>query len=785
MREFPRSRGCSCYVWRRLLPVLLLWLSFSSRWVRAESPEQANDPDVPTGRPSVRQLFGRDNLIAWCIVPFDSKKRGPEERAAMLQRLGFKHFAYDWRTEHIPTFDAEIEALKRHGVSLDAFWVAPGELNHESRLILDVLKRHKIKAQLWVILDLGADHASGPEQERRISAAVAKMRPLADEAKKIGCSLALYNHGGWFGEPENQVAIIRRLKTLGIDNVGMVYNLHHGHDHLARFPALLTLMKPYLVAINLNGMDTGGDKVGRKILPLGQGEHDLDLLKTILASGYHGPIGILGHTMDDAEARLRDNLDGLDWLLPQLEGKASGPPPEPRTPVPPRPSQKSSASTKADVRTITAGLSPEQSRELAELVDGARREGDAGRGAQVFLNPRFACGSCHKVGTEGGAVGPDLTTTGQCLSSEAIAESVLWPRRTIKQGYEAIAVSTDDGKVLQGYKEEDTTQTLVLREATTGSRVRIPRSAIEEVRALGSLMPEGLAATMSLQERRDLMRFLMDLGKSGHPATSLAHLTPHRPATFPFDRKPLQPDLWPHWQEPVNRERVYDFYAKEAEYFRSQSSVPMLLPQFPGLDGGSHGHWGNQSEETWADARWNQADLGTVLCGVFRGNGLTVPKGVCVRLGEHGEMSAVFNPETLSYEALWLGGFVRFSAVRHGFLDGLIMNGIPLPRPAGTKPEKPFSYHGFYRHGKRVVFAYRIGDEEFFDAPWVEGGKFQRVVAPARTHPLSSLVRGGPPQWPQVLTTRGPARPATSLRDRHDRAALSESLEDPALLRRS
>ena len=53
-------------------------------------------------------------------------------------------------------------------------------------------------------------------------------------------------------------------------------------------------------------------------------------------------------------------------------------------------------------------------------------------------------------------MGPELTTTGQCLSAEAIAESVLWPRRTIKQGYEAIAVSTDDGKVLQGYKEEET-----------------------------------------------------------------------------------------------------------------------------------------------------------------------------------------------------------------------------------------------------------------------------------------------------------------------------------------
>src|SRR3954453_18956629 len=164
MREFPRTRGCSWFIPGRLLPAILIWLGTFSQCLKAESLEQANSLSTPADPRSVQQLYGRDNLIAWCIVPFDAKKRGPEERAAMLQRLGFKHFAYDWRTEHIPTFDAEIDALQRHGVSLDAFWVAPGELNHESRLILDVLKRHKIKARLWVILDLGADHASGPEQ---------------------------------------------------------------------------------------------------------------------------------------------------------------------------------------------------------------------------------------------------------------------------------------------------------------------------------------------------------------------------------------------------------------------------------------------------------------------------------------------------------------------------------------------------------------------------------------------------------------------------------------------
>ena len=143
------------------------------------------------------------------------------------------------------------------------------------------------------------------------------------------------------------------------------------------------------------------------------------------------------------------------------------------------------------------------------------------------------------------------------------------------------------------------------------------------------------------------------------------------------------------------------------------------------------------------------------MSGVFQGKGLIVPKGVCVRLGERGEMAACFDPETLTYKALWRGGFVKFSPTRHGFLDGLIMDGTPLPRPEGKAPERPFKYHGYYRHGKRIVFAYRIGETEMLDSPWVEDGTFTRTVGPAEGHPLAASTRGGPSQWPQVLETRG------------------------------
>ena len=744
-----------------LLVSLVLWSCLQSTDLLAQSsvapaqPTVSGSPDKTTAE-AARRLFARDNLIAWCIVPFDSKKRGPEDRAAMLQKLGFKHFAYDWRGEHIPTFDAEVEALKRHGVALDAFWVAPGELNRESRIILDLLKRHAIKAQLWVLLDFGADEAEGAEQERRVEAAAAKLRPLADEAGKIGCSLALYNHGGWFGEPENQVAIIERLKARGVTNIGMVYNLHHGHDHLDRFPALLAKVMPYLMALNLNGMDPAGDRYGRKILPLGQGSRDLDLLRVIAASGYRGPIGILGHTMDDAEERLKDNLDGLDWLLPQLEGRPAGPRPHPRTPVPPLPAERAKAAAVAPAMaapSLTAA--PYDPDIVAVLTQDARQQGDAVRGAQVFASPKFACLSCHRVGDQGAMIGPDLSHLGTCQKPEEVVESVLWPRRKVTDGYAAYTVVTNDGKVRQGYKVAETPKEIVFRDPASAERFQVARSDIEEIRQDGTLMPDGLTAAMSPAERRDLVRFLFDLGRSGNLAAEALQQHSHAMAEFVYDRAPLHPEQWPSWQHPVNRDRIYEFYAKEAVYFAKQPKVPGLLPPFPGLDGGKQGHWGNQNEDTWADGRWNQTDLGTVLSGVFRGAGVTVPKGVCVRLGDHGELAACFNPETLRYEALWSGGFVRFSAVRHGIMDGLIIRGTPLPKPTFARPDKPFVYHGFYRYGKRVIFSYRIDDVEMLDAPWVENGRFTRVVAPASEHPLAASAHGGPAQWPQVLNTKG------------------------------
>jgi hypothetical protein len=267
-----------------------------------------------------KELFRRDNLVAWCIVPFDAKNRGPEERAAMMEKLGLKHFAYDWRPEHVPQFDAEWDALAKHGVALDAFWTTPPDLPK----LLESFKTRGLTPSFWVMANAPGDL----DQAAKVTHTADRLRPLAETLAKAGCSVAIYNHGGWGGEPENMVAVCEELK---MPNVGIVYNQHHGHAHLPRFKESLAKMLPHLHFLNLNGMTAEGDKKGKKIMVLGQGDLDLELARTICESGYTGPIGILNHTGHDAEARLLDNLEGLDWITGELTGKQL-PKPTPRTP---------------------------------------------------------------------------------------------------------------------------------------------------------------------------------------------------------------------------------------------------------------------------------------------------------------------------------------------------------------------------------------------------------------------------------------------------------------------
>lgn len=253
-----------------------------------------------------------DNLYAWCIVPFDNQNRTPEERIGMLKELGFKSYAYDWRNEHLPEMAHELSLAKKNGIDIKAVWMsidnqdAAGNLSDNNRKVLRALSETQLNTQIWVTFP--SNYFDSLNEEQKLEKAAEMISYISLEAEDLGCRVGLYNHGGWFGRPENLVAIIESMPRL---ELGIIFNFHHAHDMIDKFPELAKIMQPYLWAVNLNGMNPDGPK----ILTPGKGSKEADMINTLIEAGYKGPFGILGHIQDaDVREVLEANLKGLQSL---------------------------------------------------------------------------------------------------------------------------------------------------------------------------------------------------------------------------------------------------------------------------------------------------------------------------------------------------------------------------------------------------------------------------------------------------------------------------------------
>jgi putative heme-binding domain-containing protein len=157
---------------------------------------------------------------------------------------------------------------------------------------------------------------------------------------------------------------------------------------------------------------------------------------------------------------------------------------------------------------------PPTAAEKATLVADVLRLGDPARGEAIFRRADPGCLKCHAIGGAGGQVGPDLASIGASAPVDYLVDSLLEPGKAVKENYNALTIATDDGRVLTGIKIRQNDVELILRDADD-REVAIPLSAIEDQKPAGSLMPSGLADTLTRGELIDLLRFLSELGKAG------------------------------------------------------------------------------------------------------------------------------------------------------------------------------------------------------------------------------------------------------------------------------
>jgi putative membrane-bound dehydrogenase-like protein len=146
---------------------------------------------------------------------------------------------------------------------------------------------------------------------------------------------------------------------------------------------------------------------------------------------------------------------------------------------------------------------------VGELI---RRDGDPSKGRAVFFRAgQNTCASCHRVQGQGQWVGPDLSTIGTKYGKDELLRSILSPSAAVGYNYRALTLALTDGRVVTGLPVEDTGERLVVKTAD-GQRITLRPGDIEDRKTSDlSLMPEGLAQTMSERELVDLLAYLATL----------------------------------------------------------------------------------------------------------------------------------------------------------------------------------------------------------------------------------------------------------------------------------
>ncbi len=134
--------------------------------------------------------------------------------------------------------------------------------------------------------------------------------------------------------------------------------------------------------------------------------------------------------------------------------------------------------------------------------------GDPDRGRRIFFEKaEVQCVRCHKVGGQGGEVGPDLSGVGGKQPREYILESIVTPDRKIAEGFETLVVATADGQVQAGILKSEAGDSLKLM-TPEGKLVTILKDDVDERKRGASAMPADLIKSLSRSEVRDLVAYL-------------------------------------------------------------------------------------------------------------------------------------------------------------------------------------------------------------------------------------------------------------------------------------
>jgi putative heme-binding domain-containing protein len=161
-----------------------------------------------------------------------------------------------------------------------------------------------------------------------------------------------------------------------------------------------------------------------------------------------------------------------------------------------------------DPKTPTKAPEPKDQAAWQKLVEG---KGDAAAGERLFFHPKVAtCFKCHEYKGRGGRVGPDLSTVAKSMTRERLLQSIVDPSREIAPQFTPWVIQATDGTTKTGVYVGEEVDGTVRYADNEGKIFKLhPREVEDKKTSDKSIMPEGLPATLTAQELRDLLAFLL------------------------------------------------------------------------------------------------------------------------------------------------------------------------------------------------------------------------------------------------------------------------------------
>ena len=162
---------------------------------------------------------------------------------------------------------------------------------------------------------------------------------------------------------------------------------------------------------------------------------------------------------------------------------------------------------------------------------GARFPGQPSRqpaatpSAAQLVFEKAQCIKCHRYGTRGEGIGPDLSNVSSRFQKKEILESVVFPSLVISDQFAAKSVVTTDGKTYTGLVGPTGDGVVVLQ--ANSEKVNVAKDDIEEiVPSKKSAMPDGLVQHALARGDRRPVRLHGQTGRAG--ASSIRNATHDR-----------------------------------------------------------------------------------------------------------------------------------------------------------------------------------------------------------------------------------------------------------------